>query len=344
MEKLSHEEFSDELSLTKIKQTNQNIDRKWIIYCHTNKINGKKYIGTTCKSPSHRWRGNGIGYCNNNHFYNAICKYGWNNFEHTILFCNLTKDDAYLIESKLIKQFNTTDQDYGYNISSGGFGGKGIYSSGKIYQFTQDGEFVNIYNSISDAEQKTGLLFANICACCNGRRKMSGKYQWSYARNIDKIRKVTFDYKKSNFHEVKKVLQYTLDGHFIKEWGSAKEASRNLHINSSNISEACNGIFLSHRGFQWRYKQDNDPLIIDPVLSRVERMANHNKKVIYQIDVITGYIIRKYDSIQEAIDIYKINRSTITNVLKGRIDSYKGYAWVYEEQLEEYMRTHKKSA
>ena len=49
------------------------------IYAHINKINGKIYIGQTCrKNVNQRWR-NGRGYINNVAFYRAIQKYGWDN-------------------------------------------------------------------------------------------------------------------------------------------------------------------------------------------------------------------------------------------------------------------------
>lgn len=34
----------------------------YCVYCHTNKINGKRYIGRTCKDLKTRSGKNGIGY------------------------------------------------------------------------------------------------------------------------------------------------------------------------------------------------------------------------------------------------------------------------------------------
>ena len=81
----------------------------WKVYCHTNIINNKKYIGITSKdNPNDRWK-NGNGYINRNHphFENAIKKYGWNNFKHEILFSGLTQEDALLKENSLINQNNS---------------------------------------------------------------------------------------------------------------------------------------------------------------------------------------------------------------------------------------------
>ena len=91
----------------------------YCVYCHTNKINGKKYIGITSMSVNKRWQ-NGNGYKNNRHFNGAIQKYGWENFEHKIIFNNLTKEEAEAQEKFLIKLYQTNDRFFGYNISNGG--------------------------------------------------------------------------------------------------------------------------------------------------------------------------------------------------------------------------------
>lgn len=86
---------------------------------HVNKINGKKYIGITKKdNVEHRWS-NGKGY-KGQVFYNAIRKYGWDNFEHRILMHGLTLEQACRWECKLIEHYNTMDSQYGYNRTTGG--------------------------------------------------------------------------------------------------------------------------------------------------------------------------------------------------------------------------------
>lgn len=92
-------------------------EKKWCVYTHTNNINGKKYVGITCNKPERRWR-NGKGYILQQ-FYNAIQKYGWDNFTHEILFNNLTEKEANKKEIYLIEKLNTKSPN-GYNMSSGG--------------------------------------------------------------------------------------------------------------------------------------------------------------------------------------------------------------------------------
>lgn len=96
----------------------------YIVYSHVNKVNGKVYIGQTCRKPNERWR-NGKGYIGNDHFYRAILKYGWDNFEHNILFEGLSQDEANEKEIELISFYDSTDYNKGYNQTIGGDGTNG---------------------------------------------------------------------------------------------------------------------------------------------------------------------------------------------------------------------------
>ena len=92
------------------------------IYKYTNKINNKIYIGQTCQNIEDRAGKNGKGYITSSRFYNAIQKYGWDNFQCEILYENLTPEEADNIEQQLIEQYNATNENFGYNLQSGGVG------------------------------------------------------------------------------------------------------------------------------------------------------------------------------------------------------------------------------
>ena len=60
------------------------IEEKYYVYSHRNKINNKIYIGITKQNPTVRWGVDGKRYKDSPRFWNAIQKYGWDNFEHEI--------------------------------------------------------------------------------------------------------------------------------------------------------------------------------------------------------------------------------------------------------------------
>lgn len=101
---------------------------KWTVYVHINKINGKKYVGITSRKLSYRWN-SGKGYKSQPKFYNAICKYGWDNFEHEIISSNLTENEAKKFEILLIDKLDAVQN--GYNQTYGGEGLNG-------YKFTEE--------------------------------------------------------------------------------------------------------------------------------------------------------------------------------------------------------------
>ena len=51
----------------------------------------------------------------------------------------------------------------------------------------------------------------------------------------------------------KPVLQYTLDGEFIREWESTQECGRN-GFNQSLVAACCRGDRKTHKGFRFMYK------------------------------------------------------------------------------------------
>ena len=190
----------------------------YIVYKHTNKTNGKVYIGMTCQRIEARWKG-GSGYCNQ-HFSRAIKKYGWDGFSHEIIAQNLSKEDACELERILIKSYNATEPEYGYNQALGGDGG-GMYKR----------------HHSESAKKKISKA-----------RKENG-FTEEHKRHISESKRGV------KHHLAKKVYQYTKDGKFIKEWDYMSLAAEELNINKANIGEVCNGNRRTAGGYIWKYER-----------------------------------------------------------------------------------------
>lgn len=111
-------------------------DTNYYVYIHRNKMNNKIYVGITMQQPKRRWL-NGLGYIKNRDFYSDIQKYGWNNFEHKILYENLSMQDACEKESELIQQYKIKCPSLVYNLTSGGAGSPNPVNR-KVIPYTKD--------------------------------------------------------------------------------------------------------------------------------------------------------------------------------------------------------------
>lgn len=80
-------------------------------YGHINKVITLGYVGYTSQQPEKRWKG-GRGYKNHPKFYNAIKKYGWNNFEHIILAETDSEESAIIIETMFKIWYDTVENGY----------------------------------------------------------------------------------------------------------------------------------------------------------------------------------------------------------------------------------------
>ena len=93
--------------------------KKFWVYVHTCKANGKRYVGCTTRvKPELRWA-EGKGYQNNDYFYRAILKHGWDNFQHEVFEVD-SAEEMYRKEVELISFYHSNDPNFGYNHSSGG--------------------------------------------------------------------------------------------------------------------------------------------------------------------------------------------------------------------------------
>lgn len=94
----------------------------YIVYKYTFPDN-KVYIGRTKNELTIRSGSNGRNYKNQPLVGKAIKDFGWDNIKKEIIYSNLTLDGANRLEQELIKKYNATSIEFGYNMTIGGNGG-----------------------------------------------------------------------------------------------------------------------------------------------------------------------------------------------------------------------------
>lgn len=203
----------------------ENQEKKWCVYKHTNKINGKVYIGQTCKQPKKRWR-NGKGYKGSKHFYNAIQKYGWDGFEHEILYDNLTLEEANNKEKECIQKYKSNDENFGYNIREGGF----------------------CILVRPETREKVSKALKNHPGYWTGKhRDEETKKKIS---NTSKGKKMSEE-AKQNISLRKSFPVECIETGII--YYGISEAERQTGIYNNNISQCCKGTRKTAGGYHWRY-------------------------------------------------------------------------------------------
>lgn len=240
------------------------------VYYHRNIITNQYYIGITSQKPQQRWRSNGQGYKTQEKFWNAIQKYGWNNFEHKILYTELTAEEAGLIEKRLICQYNSINN--GYNVDIGGNITchsketiekirNSMYrhyhteeTKEKITKIKQQQQGIKvicietnkIYPSLGAAMQDTGIDKSSISKACHNINASAGGYHW---RLFSEKENTNFKSDKRK----KKVRCITTN----KIYNSVAEAAKDTHSDMSNICKVCNGKYKTTNKLKWEwYKEE----------------------------------------------------------------------------------------
>ena len=265
------EKKTEDIIKTVQKNAQTDDERKWCVYCHTNKANGKKYFGITSLTLKDRWR-DGRGYRTSSVFWRAIQKYGWDGFVHEVIADNLTEKEAKNKEIELIALYKTNcskyqKPSYGYNLTDGGDGVTGVRPWN--------------YGIPMTAEQKEKIIKANTGRVFTEEhiKKLSDAKKGKRPSNYDMLRteevlkknaearrgKHHSDETKKKISDVKKGKHTGIDSSRFRPvycvelnelfWG-AKEAQNKYGFSSSNIGECCRG----QRNYAYRHPTTNDRL------------------------------------------------------------------------------------
>lgn len=322
-------------------------EKKWKVYCHTNKINGKKYIGITSRNNLNRRFRSGKGYLNCPVFYKAILKYGWSSFETQVLYDQLTRSEALQLEYELVNKFNTKDSRYGYNMIDGGNAAKPISEEGRlalslaargtnnagaraVVAFDLHGKRLAEFPCIVYAERHYGLLI-NRTHLKSGRgtcHDMIFRYK-DEVGDIEQLPKEQV-YKKheqrlvrgdNSWHSTPVTIFDAHTGEYIKSFSCVKYANEYIGANcSSNLT----GRSKSVKGYVCKLSAVVEGVSCLPP----DQLPDYSSrgKAVHQYD-LSGNFIRTYSSAASAERETGVNRKQISNCIRGASIVGGGYLW-----------------
>ena len=156
----------------------------------------------------------------------------------------------------------------------------------------------------------------------------------------------------------KEVLQYTMDGKFVKEWCSISECIRNGY--SSAVGMCCLGKRKSSNGYMWKFKLSNEiPQKIEPYdfeeVHNNRSIANKNRNIDYSYILLKrgkpilqydlkGNFIKEWLAANQAAKELGLNQANIQSNLKGRNKQVGGFIFKYKngdnisQRIEPYKR------
>lgn len=226
------------------------MELKFIVYEHVNLFNNKRCIGITSQIPEVRWQ-RGSGYRENTIFFRAIKKYGWDNFEHNILYEGLSNREALEIESTLIKKYKSLGVSY--NISDG-YEELGISKRIPIIVYDTGGNYVGAYISIHKASIELGIPETNITMALSNKYNITQAKGYVFLKEGDNILDKLDKVNKRHSSARRPVIQLTKNGQILAEFNSVSDAANSPGCGTGSISNCLKGRYKTAAGYKWRYK------------------------------------------------------------------------------------------
>lgn len=234
-----------------------NLGRVYIIISPTYKV----YIGSTKNSLNERFlKYYSLNCKKQRKLYYSLKKHGSKNHE----FYEIWKgsiENMYMMEAKLGRFFNVLDSKKGLNcklpkesdmysclsletkikLSKINLGRKQSDETKKKRSISNKGQIVSIEHRIKISKANKGRIMS-----IEAREKMSIS---------KKGKSLSLEHKQKIGNSCNKpIIQLTLNGEFIKEWNSIKNAALYVGIDRSGITSCCLNKQLTAGGYKWKYK------------------------------------------------------------------------------------------
>lgn len=228
------------------------------IYCITNKVNGKKYIGQTRTSVKQRWKGHKSSVKQGKTaLYRAMRKYGIENFDITIIYAisdktiSGIKETLNFLEKYFIWKEKTLCTENGYNITRGGDTAS-VFIEIPVDQYDLQLNFIKSYENSQIAERETNIKASSILCNCEHYQQTAGGYIWCHKGDVPQKPKYKYDYNIDNVDiskyepkrliklmtmgwNGKRVFQYNIYGEVVNIFNDPLEAADIVRFSSKDL-------------------------------------------------------------------------------------------------------------
>lgn len=263
-----------------------------IIYKYTSRTSGKVYIGQTVNEAKRKSAHKHMQTDWQSHFYNAIAKYGYEDFDYEVIYEIVSDIPGYvkqvldMMEIHYIQKYKSTNPKFGYNIAAGGGGTVGVPCS-------------------EEHKKKISKILKD-------KHLKLNENQLNALRNM----------KHAPTHAGKAVEQYSPEGVLIAEFDSYKRAAESVEGDPPSLIKAMKRTNDAgwYKGYFWKLKSEPMPLsLIKPV--------HHNAVAVKQYSRKTGELIRIWNSYSEISEFYGNTPASAYTGIHYNPDKYKGYRW-----------------
>ena len=275
-------------------------EKTYNVYKLTSPSN-KVYIGCTYQDPKDRWDC-GRKYHHNKELTDDIQRFGWEQFEHDVLYSNLTEEEAFDLERDLIHIHKSCHPEYGYNKTHGGKTNPGIIrddSYRKRLSERTTGENHHFY----------GKHLSN-----DHRQKISESNKGHIVSRETRIK--IGDANRGRFKS----------DEAIQKWRDSRHGYTHSEATKRKIGEGNRGKIVSEETRRRIGYANKGRITSEETKEKLSKSSAKKRKVIC---VETGVV---YDSMREAAETMGTPASNVGSVCRGKTKTAGGYSWKYMEE------------
>lgn len=245
------------------------------IYKITNQKNGMVYIGSSIE-VERRWRQHKEASINEkDHHYNyplmiAFREFGIANFTFEVI--DTLPDYQTMIKAEhdwIVKENCVVPNGYNQThqtdsplldpaIAKKMSDTKRVKYGKRVCEIDENKNILEIWDSLAEAGEKTGLDRFKISDVCNGKRLTTGNRVFRFLDEADNIlipvEKVNQVQANRITKASKKVVKMTLEGEILQVYDSIALAAADTGCDSSAISKVCRGQRNKCGGFKWEFQ------------------------------------------------------------------------------------------